>query len=195
VALLVARLAGAAAAYARERVLRLDPRHSEVRFRLGATLHEVEGKARLAAGEIDFDDAPSGGSARGLVRVDARSAETGIARRDRVLHAEVLESERFRWIELVPERLEVGARDAAHADVTLHGRIRIHGGEHPVAIPARVEALGAAAPETAAVPLRVTARFVLPYVEWGMKDVSTFVLRVAPTVTVEVDARGELTAR
>ncbi len=169
-----------------EHTLVLDPGRSEIRFSLGATLHTVHGALDLVRGELRFG--PEGGAVSGEILVDARSARTGIDARDREMHGKVLESARFPEISLHAERLEVLRRDAASADVRLHGTLEIHGGAHAVAIPATVRA---AADDR----LVVEARFRVPYVEWGMRDVSNLVLRVAKDVEVSVRAEGRVSNR
>jgi polyisoprenoid-binding protein YceI len=165
-----------------EDVLRIDPARSAVRFRLAATLHTVHGEGRVVSGELRFE--PAGGPARGAVVVDARSFVTGIAARDRNMHEQVLESQRFPEIRFEAERLELRSRSEDAAEVTLHGRFEIHGARHPLAVPARVAREGDA--------LRIDAAFAVPYVRWGLRDVSTFVLRVAPEVEVQLALRGVL---
>ena len=168
-----------------ERVLILDPAHSEIRFELPATLHTLHGRLALARGEIEFDDAPGSGAASGEVVADAHSAATDNERRDRKMHDEVLESARFPQIVLRPEQLEVRRIDSSHAEVTLAGELAIHGASHRISIPADLTAL---APDR----LQIHARFSVPYVSWGMKDVSNLVLHVDASVEVEVDAEGSL---
>jgi polyisoprenoid-binding protein YceI len=168
-----------------ERVLILDPAKSAIQFELPATLHTVHGHLVLARGEIHFDDAPGSGAASGEIVADARSAATDNERRDRKMHDEVLESARFPEIVLEPERLDVRRIDASHAEVTLTGELAIHGASHRISIPADLTAL---APDR----LRVRARFTVPYVSWGMKDVSNLVLHVDAAVEVEIDAEGSL---
>jgi hypothetical protein len=68
------------------------------------------------------------------------------------------------------------------SEVTLHGEIMILGQAHEMAIPLQVEIDGG--------EFAVTAEFEIPYVEWGLKDPSTFILRVAKEVQVEVRAEG-----
>ena len=160
----------------------LDTETSRVRFTLAATLHTVVGEGRVRAGEISFD--PDGGPASGTVRVDARSFDTGIDARDEDMHAQVLESQRFPEIHFTAERLDVGARSADAAEVTLHGKLELHGTEHEVAVPAHVAREGG--------ELHVTGAFTVPYVAWGLHDMSTFVLRVAKEVEVQIDLRGTL---
>jgi polyisoprenoid-binding protein YceI len=165
-----------------EDVLRLDPARSAVRFTLAATLHTVRGEGRVVSGELRF--APEGGPVSGAVVVDAGSFATGIAARDRNMHEQVLESARFPEIRFEAERLEVRSRSEDAAEVVLHGHFEIHGGRHAVALPARIARDGSG--------VRVEAAFPVPYAEWGLRDVSTFVLRVAPEVEVQLELRGTL---
>ena len=160
----------------------VDPAKSEVHFTLGATLHTVHGTGRVTSGALVFD--PAGGPASGPVVVDARSFVTGIAQRDRDMHAKVLESTKYPEIRFDAERLDVKARSADAADVTLHGVLTIHGGRHAVEVPGRVAREGEG--------VRIEASFRVPYAEWGMTDVSNFVLRVDPFVDVQLALRGTL---
>jgi hypothetical protein len=162
--------------------LRLDPARSRVAFDLAATLHTVRGEGRVLSGELRFD--PAGGPASGSVVVDARSFVTGIDRRDRNMHEQVLLSARHPEIRFEAERLEVRARDASSAEVVLHGAFELAGGRHAFAVPARVAREGG--------ELAVRADFTLPYVTWGLRDVSTLLLRVAREVDVHLELRGAL---
>lgn len=116
--------------------------------------------------------------------MDARSAETGIAARDARMHSEVLESERYPEIVFEASRIELLEKSAGDARFILHGELSIHGSVHLIALRAHAVSVSGDA-------VRVTSEIELPYVEWGMKDVSTFLLRVAPNVTVSLDLRGE----
>ncbi|MGH0032468.1 MAG: YceI family protein [Myxococcota bacterium] len=159
--------------------LELRPEDTAISFELDSTLHRVHGAARLEEGSIRFD--PAGGPASGSIVVDATSLDTDNGLRDAQMHGKVLESERYPRREFVPERLSVVSREAAQADVVVDGTLRMHGGEWPLAIPARVSAEGGA--------WRIGGSFVVPYVEWGMRDMSNFLLSVDPEVVVHLDAR------
>ena len=159
--------------------LALVPEETQIRFELGATLHSVEGTLRLARGAaLHFDTAS--GRADGSIAIDARSADTGIARRDRTLHAEVLESERYPEITFTAERIELTRSAPERGDVVLLGRVKLHGDEHPLSIPAHLERIDD--------DIRITATFKVPYVAWGLRDVSNWMLRVDGEVVVHVDA-------
>jgi polyisoprenoid-binding protein YceI len=179
-----ATLAANALAHAAERVLVLDPGATKIRFVLEATLHNVEGSARLLEGKVQFD--PESGSATGVLRVDARSATTGINARDATMHAEVLESGRFPEVVFVSERIMDARGTASKRIISVVGRIKIHGVEQPLTILIEAKANDQR--------VRLQGRFVIPYVQWGMKDVSTFLLRVGKTVEIQIDAVGTLDA-
>jgi len=68
----------------------------------------------------------------------------------------------------------------------VHGTLRIHGQDHEVTVPARVTVQDGR--------VTATAKFVMPYVNWGMKDPSTFVLRVSDKVNLEINLAGTLSS-
>jgi hypothetical protein len=66
--------------------------------------------------------------------------------------------------------------------VTLHGEREILGQSHEIGIPSHIEIDGG--------HFTASFEFEIPYVDWGLEDPSTFVLRVAKVVQVTVTARG-----
>ena len=126
----------AAAASAAEQTLTLEPEATQVTFLLPATGHDVEGRLYLQSGEIAFD--PATGAAWGEIRIDAVRAETGSKKRDKKMHAKVLESARFPSIVFVPERLEGELAASGSSDVVLVGNVTIHGAAHTLTLPTRV---------------------------------------------------------
>ena len=180
----VAIALAASAAAAAERTLVLDPEQTRITFVLDAVLHKVDGSFRLAAGEVRFD--PETGTAGGRIEIDAASGDTGNRRRDRRMHREVLDSERHPLFVFVPERVE-GEVGAAGGGVILYGRLEIHGGSHPVEIPAWVEPV-----EGEDGRVHVMGGFKVPYVAWGLRDVSSGFLRVGKEVEVKIEAVADL---
>jgi hypothetical protein len=41
---------------------------------------------------------------------------------------------------------------------------------------------------------QATTRFSVPYVKWGLKNPSTFILRVSDSVDIDIRASGQLTS-
>lgn len=167
---------------AAERTLVLDPDATEVAFSLEATAHDVHGTLYLQHGTVTFD--PEAGTASGEIAIDATRAETGNGKRDRTMHSKVLESESYPLFVFSPDAVEGGWTGSGSEQISLLGTMAIHGGEHPLTMPARVTVDGD----------RVEAEsvFEVPYVEWGMHNPSVLFLRVADTVEVEVHAVGTL---
>jgi polyisoprenoid-binding protein YceI len=163
----------------------LDPASTKVTFLVDAFMHKVHGTASLVRGEVRFDAA---GSASGEIVVDATTAQTGSEGRDKDMHVKVLESAKFKEIVLAVDGFEGSFDPAAPSKVTVKGRFRIHGAEHPVTIEMSLQ------PETAGAEKRLaaTGAFTVPYVEWGLKDPSKAFLRVGKVAEVSLDARGAL---
>lgn len=184
VALLCAVLlgAGAAAADAEPWVLTLDPDATEIRFRVGATLHTVRGRFELIEGAIRFD--PETGDASGRIRVDATSGDTGIDRRDRNMRRDVLASQAHPEMVLDLTGIEVQKRSSDALAGVARGRLQLRGEAHELGL----EFAGRRRDGRAV----VEASFRVPYVAWGLPDPSTFLLRVEPVVHVEVTAEAAL---
>ncbi len=156
--------------------LQFDPAQTKVDFTLGATLHTVHGSFQLKRGEIRFDSAT--GQAQGELVVDATSGATGSDSRDGNMHKNILESSRYPEIVFRPDRVDGKIAAEGTSQVQLHGMFRIHGADHELTVPVTVE--------TAPGKYDATARFQIPYVKWGMKNASTFILRVSDKVDLTV---------
>jgi polyisoprenoid-binding protein YceI len=175
-------LAAATGAAAQEVALDLDPAATRVDFTLGATLHTVHGTFHLKRGSIRFD--PATGKASGELVVDATSGNTGNDGRDHKMHKTILESGLFPEIVFTADRVTGQLSGPAPWQAQLHGRFRIHGAEHELVLP--IEARLGPGSFTA------TTRFAVPYLKWGMKDPSTFILKVGDTVNIEIQAAGRV---
>ena len=164
-----------------DQLLRLDPAACKVSFTLPATGHDVQGVLAVKSGEVLFD-LPSGRASGELV-VDAKSSATGNTSRDKKMHGEVLESEKYPLFVFKPEGI-AGTLGAGENTVTLSGKLSVHGSEHPFKLPATIRLEG----DT----VRGTTTFAVPFIDWGMKDPGILFLRVGKEVNVTVEIRGRL---
>jgi len=176
--LLLTALALCAAACAQEIELNPDPAQTTVRFTLPATLHTVHGAFKLKRGAIHFD--PATGKISGEVVVDAASGASADDSRDRRMHKDILESSRYPEIVFTPDRVDGPIAPQGASQIQVHGMFRIHGAEHPITLPVQVQMNHGHA--------SVTTTFSIPYVKWGMKNPSSFVLRVSDTVEIQAAA-------
>ena len=168
------------AAVAGDLVVTVDPAATRTTFVLRATLHKAEGRVPLTSGEIRFD--PATGRASGKIVFDATKATTDNEGRDEKMHAEVLESAKYPEFVFVPEKVEGPFNNTGVSKLKLIGTITIHGASHPLTVPLDVQASGST--------VTVKGAFQIPYVAWGMKDPSMFVVRVAKEVNVTVESAG-----
>lgn len=165
--------------------LQLDPSQTSVRFTLGDVLHTVHGTFQLKHGALQFEWLS--GRLSGEIVVDARSGESGSGTRDRKMHKEVLESERYPEIVFSPDKIEGAVTRQGKSSVKVHGIFSIHGDDHEITVPAETEM--SADHWTAAV------HFTVPYAKWGMKNPSTLFLRVNDSVEIDLMAAGSITTR
>jgi len=172
----------AASASAEPLVLELDPNQTRVEFGFGATLHSVSGSLRLEHGRLEID--PVTGAASGEIVLDAKSAKTGVARRDEKMHQEILESATFPKVTYTLERIDGAVHRTGRSEIQLHGTLELHGVRLPAAIVAVATVDGD--------KVTATGTFTVPYREWGMKDPSVFVLRVEKEVHIQIKAVGVL---
>jgi polyisoprenoid-binding protein YceI len=162
--------------------LTVDPNSSQVHFTVDSTLHTVHGSFKLSKGSLQLDSGT--GKASGEIVVLATSGETGNDGRDKKMHKDVLESSRFPDIVFHPDRVDGKVAPMGDSSVQLHGVFIIHGAEHEMTVP--VQANLAADHWTA------TSKFSVPYIQWGLKNPSTFILRVDKEVELELDLHGQL---
>jgi len=119
------------------------------------------------------------GKSSGEIVIDAQSGNSGSDARDKRMHKNILESGKYPEIVFTPDRVD-GTLSAAN----VHGMFTIHGGSHEMTMTAEANPSGGA--------VDVKAHFLVPYVQWGMKNPSTLFLRVGDTVTIDVDAHGAI---
>lgn len=161
--------------------LNFVPAKTTVNFTLGDILHTVHGSFNLKRGAIRFD--PATNKIGGEILVEAASGNSGSSGRDKRMQNEVLESIRYPDIVFRPDRVDGQVTDIGASTVQVHGIFSIHGGEHEITIPVGVDMSPG--------QWTATSRFAVPYVKWGMKNPSTFMLRVDQSVEIEIQASGE----
>ena len=160
----------------------LDPAQTEIRWKLSG-LHSVHGTFKLKSGEFLFN--PKTGLAEGEILVDATTGESGNAARDKRMQDEVLESNRYPAIFYHPTEIKGPFKAGEGMQVlTGEGTFNIHGADHPLELPLKVQ--------ISADTVTATTRFTVPYVAWGMKNPSRFLLRVGRQVEIEVSAKGTI---
>jgi polyisoprenoid-binding protein YceI len=169
-------------AQSQELTLQFAPSATSITFTLGDLLHTVHGSFNLKNGEVKYD--PATGAVSGGLVVDATSGQSRNRIRDRRMHREILESARYPEITFRPDRVEGRVAGPGTSTVRVHGIFSIHGADQEIVIPVKVQSVGGHSNWIA------DAHFTVPYVQWGIKNPSTFLLRVSESVEVDVHAVG-----
>jgi polyisoprenoid-binding protein YceI len=181
----VATIGSALPASAQESVVTLDSAQTTVEFSLGASLHTVHGTFKLRSGTIRFD--PASGKATGAIIVAATSGDSGNDSRDKKMHDEILESQKFNEIVFTPSEVRGSIAPQAASHVSVIGVMRLHGQDHPLTLDFTVQ-------PSASCKIQAATKFSVPYVKWGLKNPSTFILKVDQDVEIEIHATGQITS-
>jgi polyisoprenoid-binding protein YceI len=163
-----------------ELVFSLDQSQSRVHYMVDSTLHAVHGTFNLKSGILRID--PATGKASGEIIVYASSGDSNNSSRDEKMHKAVLESAKYSEIVFNPTLLDGKLALSGPSDVKLHGVLSLHGGDHDLIVPVRAEVAGD--------QWKGSARFQVPYIQWGLKDPSNFLLKVKPNVEIELELAG-----
>lgn len=163
-------------------IVTVDPDHSTLHWTLDTTLHLVHGTFAVKRGELTIN--PATGNATGDIVADATSGKTDNDSRDKKMHQEILETPRFPDLVFRVDQIEGLTTPLNKGQLKLHGTFLIHGAQHEMIVPADVEFTGD--------HWNGTAKFAVPYIAWGIKNPSNFLLKASPTVGVDLEFSGSL---
>jgi polyisoprenoid-binding protein YceI len=163
-------------------VLELDPAQSRVHWTLGASLHTVRGTFGLKKGTLRLD--PASGIISGEIVVDATTGNSGDDSRDKKMHKDVLESGRYAEIVFHPDRVAGPVAPQGKFGVQVHGLMELHGNAHEITVPIVAEFSGN--------QWTCSAKFSVPFIDWGLKNPSNFFLKVEHAVAIELELKGHL---
>jgi polyisoprenoid-binding protein YceI len=167
---------------ASEIVFGIDPAQSKVHWMLGTTLHTVHGTFAFKNGALHLD--PATGKASGEIVVYATSGDSGNDSRDKKMHKEVLESAQYPDVTFRPDRADGKISSHGTFTVQVHGLFILHGSKHELTVPVQAELAGD--------HWTGSAKFNVPFIDWGLKNPSSFLLKVNHAVEIELALKGSL---
>ena len=170
------------AASAQQQNFTVNPAASEISFQLGGNTHAVHGSFHVKSGSVTFDNSTR--AIGGKIMVDPLSGESGNGGRDQKMKKDVLEASRFTEISFEPRSFQGTVAATGDSTVQVTGIFNLHGSSHDLTVPMHLHIEGN----------HVTAQtsFIVPYVQWGLKDPSIFMLKVAKEVGIELKLDGQL---
>ena len=167
---------------AQQQTFKINPSSSSVAFALTGTGHEVHGTFHVTSGEVQFD--PTSPKLAGNIVVSAASGDSGDSGRDKNMHNQVLDVEHYADVTFQPQTYQGTLAKSGDSTIQISGVFTLHGNPHDITVPMQVHIDGA----------NVTAKgsFIVPYVKWGLKDPSIFILKVAKEVHIDLNLVGTL---
>ena len=171
------------AAFAQHETFTVNPDTSQIAFTLGGSGHHVQGTFHLQSGSIAF--APSAQKISGAVIIAAGSGNSGEPSRDKKMNTDVLDTGHFAEVTFAPSSYQGTIATSGDSTIQVSGIFTLHGTPHDLTVPMQVHIDGA--------NLTAKSHFTVPYVKWGLKDPSIFILKVAKEVDIDLTLSGSLT--
>jgi hypothetical protein len=100
------------------------------------------------------------------------------------MHKEVLESGHYAEIVFRPDHIDGKVMPQGSFTVQMHGVLILHGSEHELTVPVQAE--------FSSDHWKGSAKFSVPFIDWGLKNPSNFFLKVSHTVEIELELKGSL---
>lgn len=172
----------APSAIAQRQTFVVNPDASEVRMKLNTTHELVEGTFRVQSGSIEFD--PSTTKMSGSVVVLAGSGNTGNDSRDKKMKKDILKVEQYTIVSFAPRTYSGTISPVGDSNIEVNGVFTLLGTPHDLAIPMQIHMDGSRA--------MAKARFVVPYVQWGLKNPSFLIWKAENDVVVDLRLVGNI---
>jgi len=169
-------------ALAQHQALAINPDASEVKMTLKTNHEIVNGTFHVQSGSIDFDR--SAQKIAGSVTVAAGSGKTGNDSRDKKMNKDILKVEQFATVTFVPKSYTGTIAPSGDSTIQVTGVFTLLGTPHDLTIPMQVHLEGSKA--------SAKAQFVVPYVQWGLKNPSFLVWKADNDVAIDVNLVGSI---
>lgn len=167
-------------AFAQHQTFAVNPDASEVKITLKTTHEIVNGTFHVQSGLVEFDRSAPGMS--GSVVVAAGSGKTGNDSRDKKMNKEILKVNQYATVSFEPKSYSGVIAPAGDSTIQVKGIFTLLGTPHEITVPMQVHLDGASA--------TANAHFVVPYVQWGLKNPSFLIWKADNDVAVDLHLVG-----
>jgi polyisoprenoid-binding protein YceI len=169
-------------ALAQQQTFVVNPDASEVKMTLKTTREVVNGTFHIQSGSLEFDR--SAAKMSGSVVVLAGSGKTGNGSRDKKMNKDILEVEEHATVSFEPKSHAGAIAPAGDSTIQATGIFILLGTPHEITIPILVHLEGTTA--------TAKAHFVVPYIQWGVKDPSFLFWKADKDVAIDLFLTGRL---
>ncbi|MBW4037635.1 MAG: YceI family protein [Acidobacteria bacterium] len=169
-------------ALAQHSTFTVNPGASKVNMTLKTNHDNVLGSFHIQSGAIQYDN--SAHTMAGSVVVAAGSGDTGNQSRDKKMDKDILETQKYTTVTFAPRSYTGNIAPSGDSTIQVTGVITLLGNPHDITIPMQIhiDANNATA----------KASFPIPYVQWGLKDPSFFVLKAQKEVDIDLNLAGTI---
>ena len=172
----------APAALAQHQTFVVNPDASEVKIALKTTHELVNGTFHVQSGSIEFDrNTPK---MSGSVVVLAGSGKTGNDSRDKKMNKDILKVEQHATVSFEPRTHTGAIASSSDSTIQVTGIFTLLSTPHEITIPMLLHLEGASA--------SAKAHFVVPYVDWGLKNPSFLIWKADNDVTIDLNLVGTI---
>jgi polyisoprenoid-binding protein YceI len=169
-------------ALAQQQTFIANPDASEVKMRLKTTREVVNGTFHIQSGSLEFDR--NAVKMSGSVVVLAGSGKTGNGSRDKKMNKDILEVEQHATVSFEPKSYAGAISPSGDSTIQVTGIFTLLGTPHEITIPIFVHLEGTTA--------TAKAHFVVPYIQWGLKDPSFLFWKADKDVAIDLLLTGRL---
>jgi polyisoprenoid-binding protein YceI len=159
-----------------------NPDASEVKMTLKTTREVVNGTFHIQSGSLEFDR--SAAKMSGSVVVLAGSGKTGNGSRDKKMNKDILEVEQHATVSFEPRSYAGAIAPSGDSTIQVTGIFTLLGTPHEITLPILVHLEGKTA--------TAKAHFVVPYIQWGLKDPSFLFWKADKDVAIDLFLTGRL---
>jgi hypothetical protein len=170
------------AALAQHQTFVVNPDASEVKITLKTTHEIVNGSFHVQSGSIEFDR--SSPKMSGSVVVLAGSGKTGNSSRDKKMNKEILEVEQHATVSFEPKTFTGAIASSGDSTIQASGIFTLLGTPHEITVPILVHLDGPSA--------TAKTHFVVPYVQWGLKNPSFLFWKAENDVAIDLNLVGTI---
>jgi hypothetical protein len=172
----------APAALAQHQTFAVNPDASEVKMTLNTTHEVVNGTFHIQSGSIEFDH--SAPKMSGSVAVLAGSGKTGNDRRDQKMNKDILKVDQYTTVSFAPKTYSGTIAPSGDSTIQVSGVFILLGNPHDLTIPMQIHMDGSKA--------TARAQFVVPYVQWGLKNPSFMFWKAENNVAIDLNLVGQV---
>jgi polyisoprenoid-binding protein YceI len=169
-------------ALAQQQIFAVNRDASEVKMKLNTTHEVVNGTFHVQTGSIDFDRSVSHIS--GMVIVAAGSGKTGNDSRDKKMNKDILKVNQFATVSFAPKAYTGTIAASGDSTIEVSGVFTLLGIPHNVTIAMQIHIDGSKA--------TAKAHFVVPYVQWGLKNPSFLIWKAENDVAIDLNLVGQI---